>query len=264
MRKSWPVCCKNLGGGGSFLLSCSVLRRGLQTLGTLGDLVHQFSCFGPAGLSRTTGRFLTLLGGLILNAGFSSAVFRGRRLRDFFGVTRAVLPCIFQNSCEAVRIIWRHEHRRKTRGPDADRGTAGGPDKTSLLVMDRAGVLGDCRGGSVAPLCSLSLQFLVAACEVVTKLVPSANADSGLSTSGHPALPCRAFTCCHFVAGMNLFHRSCSHDGLYSFAAARLERLERGFFGFDRVGTTSPAGTASVDRIPFLAQSVGCFFLVPA
>src|ERR1022692_2672597 len=36
--------------------------------------------------------------------------------------------------------------------------------------------------------------------EAVTKLVPSAEADSVCSTSDLPALPCRAFPCRHFVA----------------------------------------------------------------
>ena len=34
----------------------------------------------------------------------------------------------------------------------------------------------------------------------VTKLVPSADADLACSTPYLPALPCRAFTCRHFVA----------------------------------------------------------------
>jgi len=39
--------------------------------------------------------------------------------------------------------------------------------------------------------------------EAVRKLVPSAEADSICSTSDLPELPCRAFTCRRFAAGVS-------------------------------------------------------------
>ena len=39
---------------------------------------------------------------------------------------------------------------------------------------------------------------------LLRNFVPSAEADSVCSTSGLPALPCRAFTCRRFAAGIEL------------------------------------------------------------
>jgi hypothetical protein len=57
------------------------------------------------------------------------------------------------------------------------------------------------RGFSFAPPGLAGFQvFYPTACEAVTKLVPSAEADSVYPTSGFPALPCRAFPCRRFAA----------------------------------------------------------------
>jgi hypothetical protein len=67
--------------------------------------------------------------------------------------------------------------------------------------------------------------------EAVTKLVPSAKADSVCSTLAFPALPCRAFRCGRSAAGAQLsppslrsteFRNSLFRCGLHSYAASQL------------------------------------------